>query len=59
MLLVVIAQEGVGDTDRANLLELVRCDMADIQALTNLGLLNVKLSPALDKRGDNVKMVLL
>jgi hypothetical protein len=59
MFLVVIAQEGVSDQDRANLLELVRCDMTEIQALTNLGMLNVRLSPSQDRKIDNVSRCLM
>ncbi|KAJ3270132.1 vacuolar sorting protein VPS33/slp1 [Terramyces sp. JEL0728] len=49
-LLTVIAHEGISDSDRNRFLEMARFHTSESQALTNLNMLGVKLSPNFDKR---------
>lgn len=52
----IASQEGVSDGDRQKMLELARLEVSDIQALTNLSMLGVRLSPVLDKRKSDVRV---
>ncbi|KAJ3309329.1 vacuolar sorting protein VPS33/slp1 [Boothiomyces sp. JEL0838] len=50
VLLTVVAHEGISDADRNRFLEMARFHTSESQALTNLNMLGVKLSPNFDKR---------
>ncbi|KAJ3068698.1 vacuolar sorting protein VPS33/slp1, partial [Podochytrium sp. JEL0797] len=50
LMLYIIAQEGIHDTDRKRLLDAAKLTLQDSQAITNLGLLGVRLSTNQDKK---------
>jgi Sec1 family len=49
LLAYVISREGISDADRQNILQATRLSQSENQALTNLSVLNVKLSAAMDR----------
>ncbi|KAJ3291694.1 vacuolar sorting protein VPS33/slp1, partial [Blyttiomyces sp. JEL0837] len=53
LMLYVIAQEGIQDSDRKRLLEAAKLSLEDSQALTNLNYMGVKLSAADKKKKAN------
>ncbi|KAJ3216032.1 vacuolar sorting protein VPS33/slp1 [Dinochytrium kinnereticum] len=50
LILYIIAQEGIMDADRRRLLEASKLSLEDSQAITNLGLIGVKLTSNSDKK---------
>ncbi|KAI8923760.1 Sec1-like protein [Entophlyctis helioformis] len=50
IMLAIISQGGVQDSDRQRFLERGRLSVEETQAITNLSILNVRLSPSLDTK---------
>ncbi|KAJ3236110.1 vacuolar sorting protein VPS33/slp1 [Chytriomyces hyalinus] len=50
LMLYIIAQEGIQDLDRKRLLDAAKLSLEDSQAITNLGLLGVRLSSNQEKK---------
>lgn len=50
LFLLVVVKEGISDSERERYVSLFRVGNEEMQALVNLNLLDVKLSPSLDKR---------
>ncbi|KAI8614150.1 Sec1-like protein [Chytriomyces sp. MP71] len=50
LMLYIIAQEGIHDMDRKRLLDAAKLSLEDSQAITNLGLLGVRLSTNQEKK---------
>ncbi|KAI9333695.1 Sec1-like protein [Obelidium mucronatum] len=52
LMLHIITAEGLSDTERQKLFDIVRLSREDYQAVTNLSMLGVRLSESTAKRGD-------
>ena len=57
LMLYIISLNGIQDTERRRLLEHAKLSLDDIQAITNLNLMGVRLSVSLDKKEEKDERV--
>ncbi|KAI8847505.1 Sec1-like protein [Chytridium lagenaria] len=55
LMLYIISQDGLTDSDRQKLFDAARLTLEEVQAITNLSTLGVRLSASLEKRRADVK----